>query len=130
MAKNEDHILIVLNRKNQKAEMMAMFANRVPHLCVLEGWDVYFPHISVVRGGMGKQIRNTEKAELEGHCDMGLPPCVTPKTGKRNLLNLLSPEDEAVAFRSFTSIGFHRSGFFFFPSCQALVIQRGTKAKV
>lgn len=73
-----------------------------------------FPQISVSE----KQTRNTEQEELEGHCGMALPPPVTLKTGNRNLLDLLSTEDEAAAFVSFTSIGLHHTAFFS-PSCQA-----------
>jgi len=98
---------------------MTMFANKVPHLCVLEDRDMQFPQISSVRKGMGKQIRDTDKAGLEGHCGMDLPPAATSKTGNRNLLDLLSPEDEAAAFGPFTSTRFHQSDIFFPHSCQA-----------
>lgn len=80
---------------------------------------------------MGKQIRNTEKAGLEGHCSMVLPPSVIPKTGNRNLLDLLSPQDEAAAVGSFTSIWFHHSDFgVFSPPVRPLVVQIVAKAKV
>lgn len=77
---------------------------QISSLCSRRLGYVIPPDISV-REGMGKQIRNTERTGLEGHCSMGLPRSATPNTENKNLLDLLSPEDEAAAaLGSFTGM--------------------------